>query len=73
VRDRAQPTLEGNVCTNNVEGGISYLHYAGGVARQNECSGNLVGIYIEEAADPELVDNNCHDNGEGGDVRDLRP
>jgi parallel beta-helix repeat protein len=69
--EQAQPTLEENVCTDNNLVGIYYADEAGGVARWNECSGNLIGIYVEAAADPELIDNDCYDNSEA-DVVDER-
>jgi parallel beta-helix repeat protein len=72
ILGQAEPTLEGNVCTNNLDAGIAYFDDASGVARQNECAQNALGFFIAETADPELVDNNCHDNVEE-DVRDLRP
>jgi parallel beta-helix repeat protein len=62
VGDQAQPTLEGNICRDNEFAGIGYFGNASGVARQNECSGNTCGIFIMDAADPDLVDNDCHDN-----------
>ena len=71
VRNNAHPALEGNNCKGNQEGGIIYFHNSGGVARENECSGNKWGIYIEETANPELVDNDCRDNSEA-DVEDRR-
>lgn len=71
VTEQAQPVLEENVCKDNALSGIYYTGEAGGVARGNECSGNRWGIYLEESADPELIDNNCHDNTEA-DVQDDR-
>jgi parallel beta-helix repeat protein len=71
---QAHPTLEQNVCTGNLHG-INYAENGGGVARQSECAHNeMAGIHVAEAADPdlELVDNNCHDNGEA-DMDDRRP
>jgi len=72
VAGQAQPTLEENVCKDNNLVGIYYADDTGGVAQGNECSGNWVGIYVEEAANPDLVDNDCHDNSEA-DVLDKRP
>ena len=68
IYDKAQPTLEENRCENNNEVGIRYSDSAGGVARQNLCSGNRWGIYIEKTAIPELLENDCHDNREGNIV-----
>jgi parallel beta-helix repeat protein len=56
---------------DNSEAGIAYFDEAGGVAQGNECSGNLYGIYVEATADPELVDNDCHDNSKA-DIVDER-
>jgi parallel beta-helix repeat protein len=64
VIERARPTLEENVCEDNGVVGIYYTDEAGGVARENECSGNMYGIYVEATANPELIDNDCHDNSE---------
>ena len=57
---------------DNKDSGIAYFDSAGGVARGNECTRNWCGICIEETANPELVDNDCHDNTEA-DILDLRP
>ena len=72
VQDQARPTLEANVCSGNAQAGIGYSASAGGVARQNECLKNRWGIYVAQTANPELVDNDCHDNSEQ-DILDLRP
>ena len=63
--------LEGNFCTENKRSGIAYYENARGVARENECTGNPMGIFVAETANPALIDNNCHDNSEE-DVRDMR-
>jgi parallel beta-helix repeat protein len=70
--DLAQPTLEENICQDNDEVGIAFFDESGGVARGNECSGSLYGIYVAATADPDLVDNDCHDNSEAN-VLDERP
>jgi parallel beta-helix repeat protein len=70
--DLAQPTLEENICQDNAEVGIAFFDESGGVARGNECSGSLYGIYVAATADPDLVDNDCHDNSEAN-VLDERP
>ena len=62
LQGEAQPTLEANICSNNQRCGIMYSENAGGLARQNECVSNGVGIAVAESANPQLVDNNCHDN-----------
>jgi len=71
VKEQASPLLEGNVSNYNAEGGFIYFGSASGVARQNECAGNKWGIYVEETAGPELVDNNCYENTTA-DVDDER-
>jgi parallel beta-helix repeat protein len=72
VAEQAEPTLEENICEDNELAGIYYVDEAGGVARGNECSGNQWGIYVEATADPELIDNDCHDYSEA-DIVDERP
>ena len=37
----------------------------------NECAENLVGIYVQGTATPDLNNNNCHDNLEE-DIQDDR-
>jgi len=71
LKEQASPTLEANIANNNVEAGLLYFDGAGGVARQNACVGNKWGIYVEETANPELIDNDCRDNT-SADVYDLR-
>jgi parallel beta-helix repeat protein len=66
VGEQAQPTLEGNVCTDNEVVGIGYVGNSGGVARQNECSGNRGGIYVTEQAQPTLEGNVSTDNETAG-------
>jgi parallel beta-helix repeat protein len=51
--------------------GIYYIDEAGGVAQENECSGNQWGIYVAATANPELIDNDCHNNIEA-DIADER-
>jgi parallel beta-helix repeat protein len=63
--------LEGNFASNNVEGGIVYMHNAGGVARQNVCAENKWGIYVADTANPELVGNDCRNNATA-DMDDRR-
>lgn len=72
IEGQAQPLLESNTCIANTAAGITYGSNAGGTARQNECAGNArYGLYIAATADPKLVDNDCHDNGEA-DILDER-
>ncbi len=72
VANQAKPSLEGNICADNKRTGIVFANEAAGVARENECYGNPVGLEIAETANPELIDNDFHDNTED-DVRDDRP
>lgn len=62
LQGEAQPTLEANVCSHNQRCGMMYSENAAGLARENECVSNGVGIAVAESANPQLVDNNCHDN-----------
>lgn len=62
VDERAQPTLERNQCTGNTMAGIVYWGSAGGLARQNMCTGNQVGIVVGKRSQPLLEDNVCADN-----------
>ena len=71
IKEQASPTLEGNSANYNVEAGFVYFESASGVARQNECVGNKWGIYVEDTAGPELIDNNCYENTTA-DVDDRR-
>ena len=71
VAGQSQPTLEGNICEDNESAGIAYSDEGGGVAKSNECSWNWLGIYVEVTANPELLDNDCHDNIEE-DIVDER-
>jgi len=67
VDDQAWPTLEENVCSDNVGVGVAYVDQAGGVARWNECRGNgLGGILAAGLAQPTLEENVCNDNGNAG-------
>lgn len=72
VQAQARPMLQANLCTDNAQAGIGYSAKAGGVAFRNQCSGNRWGIYVAETADPELKENECHDNAHE-DILDLRP
>ena len=71
VHEQGRPTLEANVCHDNEEGGIVYFDTASGTARLNECYANNWGIYIEETANPELVNNELYDNTTA-DIDDRR-
>jgi parallel beta-helix repeat protein len=65
VEQQAQPELRGNVCSNNVAVGIGYMDLAQGVARENECTGNAIGIAVAVEARPTLEMNKCNDNDYG--------
>ena len=63
VFQSASPTLEENICSDNMEAGIVFVGETAGTARQNECSRNgLHGIWVEDDARPTLEDNTCADN-----------
>jgi len=67
VVDQAQPTLVGNVCSDNTQIGIHYLEDAAGAARQNECLRNgRHGIAVRNQAHPTLEENTCTDNEQFG-------
>jgi parallel beta-helix repeat protein len=52
---------------SNKQVGIRYSGSAGGVARQNECSGNgWHGISVSDQAQPTLENNKCGDNSKAG-------
>jgi parallel beta-helix repeat protein len=71
VAEKATATLEENICNDNIQVGIAFLDNSSGSATRNQCSGNETGIYVEKTANPELVDNDCHDNTKN-DVLDER-
>jgi len=62
VNDNANPMIKDNLIQDNGKNGISFLAESSGEATQNECSGNMQCVYIEDTANPEVADNNCHDN-----------
>jgi parallel beta-helix repeat protein len=67
VRDQAQPTLVGNVCSDNGAVGITFIDTSGGIARRNECTANdLGGILVAGEAEPTLEENVCNGNGDSG-------
>jgi parallel beta-helix repeat protein len=65
IGGQAQPTLEENICSDN-EIGIAYVDDAGGVARQNQFTGNELGVFVIDQAQPTLEENVCSDNEMGG-------
>jgi len=62
VRDQAQPRLESNAVINNRGVGIGYFDEAGGMAFQNQCTRNVVGVYLDQLAEPTLTENVCVNN-----------
>lgn len=71
VAENATATLEGNICSGNTQAGIAFIDNSSGTAAQNQCTGNETGIYVENTANPELLDNDCHDNSQN-DILDER-
>ena len=66
-----QAFLEENVCNENVKVGILFRDNSSGTAIHNQCIGNSFGIYVAASANPELVENDCHDN-KVADIKDDR-
>jgi parallel beta-helix repeat protein len=72
LEGRAQPTLEDNICHENMGNGIAYDDTAGGIARRNTCRGNgAYGIAVASTAHPDLANNACYAN-QAGDILDRR-
>jgi parallel beta-helix repeat protein len=65
VEQQAQPELRRNICSDNVMVGIGYMDVARGVASENECTGNAIGIGLAVEARPRLEMNRCNDNEYG--------
>jgi parallel beta-helix repeat protein len=65
VEEQSQPELRRNVCSNNAMVGIGYMDLAGGLASENECTGNSIGIAVAVQAQPTLEKNKCNDNEYG--------
>jgi parallel beta-helix repeat protein len=65
VEQQAKPELKRNVCSNNVMVGIGYMDLARGVASENECTGNAIGIAVAVEARPTLENNKCNENDYG--------
>ncbi len=71
--ERAQPTLQNNICNENEQDGILYIDQSGGLVSANECVGNGgAGIAVSITTNPSLMGNDCHDNA-GGDIEYLKP
>jgi len=69
--DSAGGTVRQNECSANKLTGIAVVEQAQPILERNICVGNRWGIWVEETANPELVDNDCRDNSEA-DVEDRR-
>ncbi len=65
VEQQAEPELRGNICSNNGVVGIGYTDLAGGLAIENECTGNSIGIGVAVKSEPTLERNRCNDNDYG--------
>jgi parallel beta-helix repeat protein len=71
VENQAQPELRRTICSDNGSVGIGYMDLVKGVASENECTGNAIGITIGGSSTVELGENFCRDNTEE-DIRDSR-
>jgi parallel beta-helix repeat protein len=58
-----------NECSQNKLTGIAVVEEAQPSIEGNICVGNRWGIWVDETANPELVDNDCRDNSEA-DIED---
>lgn len=65
IEQQAQPELRGNVCSDNELVGIGYMDLAGGLASENECTGNVIGIALAVESKPTLARNKSNDNEYG--------
>lgn len=65
VEQQAQPELRGNICSDNEMVGIGYMDLARGVASENECTGNVIGIALAVESKPTLERNKSNDNDYG--------
>jgi parallel beta-helix repeat protein len=66
VTDQANPTVEWNLATDNLQTGILYEDGASGTAARNECSNGGTGIVVSDQAFPTLQRNLCTDNSVSG-------
>lgn len=71
VADAAAPILTENDCNRNGDSGLANFDESSAIISSNECAENLIGIYVQETASPDLNNNNCHDNVEA-DIEDER-
>jgi parallel beta-helix repeat protein len=65
VENQAQPELRGNICSDNGQVGIGYMDLAAGLASENECTGNVIGIALAVESKPTLAGNKSNDNDYG--------
>lgn len=65
VENQAQPELRGNICSDNGLVGIGYMDLAKGLATENECTGNAIGIALAVESKPTLKRNRSNDNDYG--------
>lgn len=65
VEQQAQPELRNNICSDNAVVGIGYMDLGAGLASENECTGNRIGIGVAVEAKPTLERNKCNDNDYG--------
>jgi parallel beta-helix repeat protein len=71
IAEQAAPILMDNTCNGNGDSGIASYDESSSVITANECAENLIGIYVQDTSNPDLNDNNCHDNFEA-DIQDER-
>ncbi|MDW8243290.1 MAG: NosD domain-containing protein [Thermogemmata sp.] len=64
VSGQAQCELLANRCEHN-KGGIAFIDAATGIAQQNVCFSNEVGLWVASHSRPELIANRCQHNKSG--------
>ena len=65
VEGQADPILEKNLFSGNGIVGIGYMGNQGGIARENECTGNAIGIAVALESVPTVERNICNENDYG--------
>ncbi len=65
VENQAEIELLRNICSDNGSVGIGYMDLGKGVAIENECTGNQIGIALAVESKPSLERNRCNDNDYG--------
>jgi len=65
VENQAEIELLRNNCSDNGSVGIGYMDLGKGVAIENECTGNQIGIALAVESRPTLERNRCNDNDYG--------